>query len=145
MIKYIMNMDKIKELCVYDVDTGKYDFKYNGDKLVKPNLGFFARVRDAVYGVTESQKGPVFFSNNKFYNLSEVNYEFEHENLDDKTGRFKLLIDNNVEIDVVYDKPKFTDFDPWNTEEDVDFFQWICQDQKSKSDKERFHQFYTRN
>ena len=67
MIKYIMNMDKIKELCVYDVDTGKYDFKYNGEKLIKPNLGFFTRVRDNVYGVTESKKGPVFFKDNKFY------------------------------------------------------------------------------
>ncbi len=95
--------------------------------------------------MTESQKGPVFFRDDKFYRLTEVNYRFEHENLDDKTGRFKLLIDNNIEIDVVYDKPKFTHFDTWNMEEDVDFFQWICQDQKSKSDKERFHQFYTRD
>lgn len=145
MIKYIMNIDLIKELCVYDVDTGKYEFKYNEDKLIKPNLGFFTRVRDDVYGVTESQKGPVYFRNNKFYYLSEVNYAFEHENLDNKTGRFKFLIDKKVEFDVIYDKPKFTDFDPWNAEEDVDFFQWVCQDQKSKADKERFHQFYTRS
>lgn len=144
MIKYIMNIDRIRELCVYDLDTGKYEFKDNGNKLIKPNIGFFTKTRDDIYGVTESQKGPVFFKNNKFYYLSKLDYKFEHENIDDKTGRFKLLIENKIEVDVIYDKPKYTDYDPWNAEEDVDFFQWMCQDQKSESDKKRFHQFYTR-
>jgi len=140
-----MNMDKIRELCVYDVESGNFYFKDNGDNLIKPHIGFFTRVKDDIYGVTESPKGPVFFNNEKFYNLSELDYKFEYENIDEKIGRFQLLINNKIEKDIIYDKPKYTDFDTWNTEKEVDFFQWICQDQGQRTEKERFHQFYTRN
>ncbi len=40
-----MNIAKIKELCVYDVETGKFEFKYNEDKLIKPNLGFLLELQ----------------------------------------------------------------------------------------------------
>jgi hypothetical protein len=63
---------------------------------------------------------------NKIYNLSNSIYTMEVENLNDEARVFRLRNNEGVIKEVVYQREKHVDFDPWNNEDDVDFFAWLA-------------------
>lgn len=143
MSKNIKNIENIKEICVYNMDNTQYHLIENMDGSIKTNRGFFTKVEGDIYGVMESTRGPVFFHNEKTYYLLDADYEFYHQHLEEKTGKFQLTYKGKVCEDVTYKITTFTDYDAWSAEKDVDFFQWICQSQENELSKERFHAYYT--
>lgn len=144
MIKNIRNMDDTSIVCVYDINNITYKEIIDDSYKIKKDIGFYVKVINDIVGVMESTRGPIFFFNNRLYYLTECNYKFQQTNLNDTTGNFKLIIDETVKEDITYNKPVYTDYDPWSSEKDADFFQWICQSQENVTSKDRFHKYYTR-
>lgn len=144
MIKNIRNMDDTSIVCVYDINNITYKEVVDDNYKIKKDIGFYVKVINDIVGVMESNRGPIFFFNNRLYYLTECNYKFHQANLNDTTGKFKLIIDETVKEDITYNKPVYTDYDQWSSEKDVDFFQWICQSQENVTSKDRFHKYYTR-
>ncbi len=139
----IRNMDDTSVLCVYDVNNLTHEEMRDTNYSMKKNIGFYVKVANDVVGVMESSRGPIFFFSNRIYYLAEVDYKLRQTSLNKTTGKFELIIDKRVAENIVYNKPKYTDYDPWSLEKDVDFFQWICQTQESMASKDRFHKYYT--
>jgi len=143
MINNIKNMENIKEICVYNIENAQFYLTQNEDGNIKTNKGFFTKVDGNLYGVMESHRGPAFFCNEKIYYLSGIDYQFSHCHLERKTGKFQLIYDGKICVDVIYQITPYTDYDAWSSEKDVDFFQWVCQSQEDENSKERFHTYYT--
>lgn len=45
--------------------------------------------------------------------------------LSDKTRRFILSDSSNILVELDYERQKYTNFDPWSEEDDLDFFAWL--------------------
>lgn len=144
MIKNIRNMDNTSILCLYDINNITYKEVVDDNYKIKKDIGFYVKVTNDIVGVMESNRGPIFFFNNRLYYLTECNYKFQQSSLNNTTGNFKLIIDETVKEDITYNRPVYTDYDRWSSEKDVDFFQWICQLQEDVTSKDRFHKYYTR-
>lgn len=137
-------MDDTRIVCVYDINNRMYKEIVDENYNIKKDIGFYVKVNNNIVGVMESNRGPIFFINNQLYYLLECNYKFEQTNLNETKGNFKLIINEKVKEDITYNKPLYIDYDPWSSDKDVDFFQWICQSQENVTSKERFHKYYTR-
>lgn len=131
MVKYITNMDRAIEICAYNIENGDFTFIEDKNNEIETDWGYFVREKDNIYGILESQKDYIFFKNNSRYNLSDLNYKFIFNNIDEDFGNFKFTIDKKIIIDIVYEKPiyaiaasGFLGFG--EAEEDLDFFQHIC-------------------
>lgn len=144
MIKNIRNMDDTSIVCVYDINNIMYKEIVDENYKIKKDIGFYVNVNNDIVGVMESNRGPIFFINNQLYYLTECNYKFEQTNLNETKGNFKLIINEKVKEEIMYNKPVYIDYDQWSSEKDVDFFQWICQSQENVTSKDRFHKYYTR-
>lgn len=68
----------------------------------------------------------------------------EHHKLNDKTGEFLFITNNEVRIDEVYSITTLVDYDVWSQEKDVDFFQWLNNAVKDDMSRNRFFNYYTR-
>lgn len=144
-VRNIRNMDNTKYVCVYDIDNVLYQEVVDGKFEIKKDIGFYIKKNEDIIGVMASLRGPIFFVNNILYVLNDCNYEMKFSKVTDIIGNFKLIVDSIVVEDITYEFPKFTDYDAWSRQEDVDFFQWLYQSQESKEEKERFHEFYKRD
>ena len=141
-IKIIKNFDSPLEYCKYYLDSGEFYLIKRKNEKVNFNIGFYCNVKGGLYGVIATLRGPVYFHNSTRYYLTEIEYQFRHQHIAKKKGKFEFILDGNVCESVYYDIPLFTDYDVWSEEKDVDFFQWLCQSQENQVEKERFHQFY---
>ena len=64
--------------------------------------------------------------------------------MNDKTGEFLFITNNEVRIDEVYSITTLVDYDVWSQEKDVDFFQWLNNAVKDDMSRNRFFNYYTR-
>lgn len=143
-IKQIKNMEDTKKICTYDIANNSYQIIDNSSYGISTNIGFYSNVDNDIYGVMESPDGPIFFHNYSLYYLEKIEYQFIHNHIEEKVGKFELIIDGVVKESIIYRITPYTDYDPWSLEKDVDFFQWICQSQESVETKKKFHQYYTK-
>ena len=146
-IKYIRNMDDVSLLCLYNLETGEYQIRKYSIPLpaeVRTDIGFFADVNHDIFGVCSSNHGPVFFKNAERFYLKQIAFSMEHHKLNDKTGEFLFITNNEVRIDEVYSITTLVDYDVWSQEKDVDVFQWLNNAVKDDMSRNRFFNYYTR-
>jgi len=144
MEKRIRKMNHTQWCCIYNTETGLFTEIYDEIFKMEDDIGFYTKVGTTVVGVANHFRGPVLFIDNQRYFLKELNYELVHTHLPNSQGQFQLIVDGKEKESLIYIKPEFIPSFFWgDTEEDCDFFQWLCQSEKSREAKDRFHDFYT--
>lgn len=139
---YIQNHDIHKKICMYNVENGAYVEKERTEfpELKETWRGFYKNANKDIIGIFATDKGPVFFVNDVMYLLTEKDWDFKVETLQD-INLFTFLYDGKEQYRIQYQRTKDIGVHAYADEEFMDFFVWMAKKKESKT----FIGFYTLN
>lgn len=137
---YMQNFQLYKTVCEYHVDDGYYKEIHRDNMIYDKTNGVYVNTNGLIIGLYASNKGPVLVCNDKKFNLMHKNYELQVISKSEKTNNFVVKIDREEIISIEYPRIQYVDYDPWSSEEEVDFFSWLVK----KQQEEDFYFRYTR-
>ncbi len=113
----ITNIEKA-EYCILDLETGEK--RFNDEKINAGFTGLFYKNNEIFFVLYPSTEGPMIYYDNKTYHLSP-DLTIRYLRSDNK----RKFIIKEYNITIKYEKSKFTGFDSWSNEEDIDLFYQI--------------------
>lgn len=130
----IRNRDVFNSILEYDVSTGPLkevaaSSVSEGDVC---KLANYIKLDDKYYGVYATVHGPCFFYQAHKFLLSDPAVTFEHVK-GERQHYFKFTHNDDVLIDLHYDRWENIDIDSWSDENFIDFFIWLT---KASSNQE---------
>jgi hypothetical protein len=129
---YLQNFDRFKDVLEHR-DDGIYSIKSKDDIVVEETNGVYVDQDGQIIGIYASVDGPVFILNDSEYLLKSNKLEFDVEEASMNEKKFTINKDNIKIFELKYPKNEFVDYDPWSSEDDVDFFHWLVKMSKKKS------------
>lgn len=121
---YLQNFEKFQDILEYR-DAGSYSIKSKNDIVVEETNGVYVHKDDQIIGIYASVDGPVFILNDYEYLLKSDRLQFDTEEVSINERKFTVTKDDVTIFELKYPKVEFVDYDPWSTEDDVDFFCWL--------------------
>ncbi|MCX7569303.1 hypothetical protein OS242_04960 [Tumebacillus sp. DT12] len=123
---YLRNHDIHAVVCEYHPDTGEYKEVERNTVADKLRRGSYCNVDGKLYGVFASDAGPIFFRNNKMYQLKQRDFKIEVQGIGTNSEFRKFVFSSNNGVEISIDYPVGPPIlDPWADEETVDFFVYL--------------------
>ncbi len=135
---YLQNFEKYQEVLAYHAN-GDYHIRSQIDVTEEKTKGTYVSKENTIIGIYASIDGPVVFLNHEKYYLKTDNLQFDIEERSDSRRKFKLTKSGVPIYEYTYPRTEFVDYDPWSSEDDVDFFSWLVK----ISQKDHFVMNYT--
>lgn len=142
--KYIMNIMRYNKVCKCDLCNSIFEEVEKKEDTIL-SKGIYSEILDSrvrLVGLVGSNKGPILFLDREQYVISNTDFNFIQQSIEDNKGKFIAYINGEKSIELQYKKP-FTDYDAWSREEDIDIFQWILKFSKNIEFKNKFLRIYT--
>jgi len=122
--KYLQNFENFQDVLEHR-DVGIYSIKSKDDISVEQTNGVYVYKEGQIIGIYASVDGPVFILNDSEYLLKFDRLHFDIEEASMNERKFTISKDNVTIFELKYPKIEFVDYDPWSSEDDVDFFCWL--------------------
>jgi hypothetical protein len=137
---YIQNHEIHKNICIYEPETGQSVEKDRSEfpEIKETWRGFYKSLDSGVMGIFATDKGPVFFVNDRRYLLTEKEWDFEVESIGNN-NIFSFWFDKKEQLKIDYKKTDDLGIHTYVEEDVIDFFVWMTKKKKSKT----FIEFYT--
>ncbi|MCP3872106.1 MAG: hypothetical protein GY699_02985 [Desulfobacteraceae bacterium] len=129
---YLQNFEKYQDVLEYR-DDASYSIQSKNDIVVEETNGVYVYKDGKVIGIYSSIDGPVIIINDYRYIVRTDRLQFEIEELSMNERKFTITKNGVTIFELQYPKIQFVDFDPWSSEDDVDFFCWIVKMSKKNN------------
>lgn len=139
--KYLQNFEEYKYCCKYDIKNKSCEESLRTEIMESVLNGIYVKVTGKFVGIFTSENGPVFFFDDKQILLNKNDYSINIISKSKEFNLFNLELSGNIIFSIEYQRQKYTDYDAWSSEEDVDFFLWLAKLQKT----DRFYKSYSLN
>lgn len=104
---------------------GSHAVKRKDEVKVNKTEGAYINKANNLIGVYASKTGPVLIINDDQYVLKNGNWEFDAKRITSEENVFTPTKDGVSVFELIYPTIEFVDYDPWSSEDDVDFFLWL--------------------
>lgn len=134
---YLQDFDKFQDILEYR-DAGRYSIKSKNDIVVEETNGVYVHKDDQIIGIYASVDGPVIILNENEYvqKIDKLKFDIEEASMNER--KFTIIKDNVTIYELKYPKIEFVDYDPWSSEDDVDFFCWLVKMSKKNDFIEKY-------
>lgn len=118
---YLQNFEKFQDVLEHR-DDGSYSVQSKNDIVVEETNGVYVFKDGQIIGIYASVDGPVFILDDHEYLIKSDRLQFDIEESSMSERKFTVIKDNFTIFELKYPKTEFVDYDPWSSEDDVDFF-----------------------